>query len=326
MADGIRVVAEHCRAEGIGVDPATDLNGSCLVGPEVSPLFTTLGDPAAKRTTTNPDMAALLVHLLREGGVGPGDRVAVGASGSFPALLLATLVAAEALQARPVVLLSLGASSYGATRPEFHLLDLHRLLLERGIVTTPPAGVSLGGTGDVGGEFEPSFREALRAELQGAGVPVLADSVLRDGVLRRLAIYGLGEQGGAPARPLAAFVNIGGSDANLGTSPRALEVPTGLTRKLAEAVRLPAPEERGVLFEMAARGVPVIHLLNLRGLALRHGLSWDPVPLPPPGSTRLRTGEEEGGWAFWILTVAYLAALALVATWGWIQRGRTGGS
>ena len=34
---------------------------------------------------------------------------------------------------------------------------------------------------------------------------------------------------------------------------------------------------------MAARGVPVIHLLYVKGLADRYGLPWDPVPLPGPG-------------------------------------------
>jgi hypothetical protein len=260
-----------------------------------------------------------------------------------------------------VVILSLGASSYGATRPDFHLLDLHRLLLERGVVTTPPAAVSLGGEGDVGGSFDSSFRAALLEELRSGEVPLIEEGDLAANVARRLEIYatwsaeapegapgasrGAGT-GGSPkadpgaepvgnldvetdaaverseegsgkptARhlPVAAFVNVGGSDATLGTSPRILEVPPGLTAHPAESLRLPPPEDRGVLFQMAALGVPVIHLLNLRGLALRHGLPWDPATLPEPGSTRLRTGEEEAFWTLGLLTVAYLGALLFLA-------------
>jgi hypothetical protein len=33
---------------------------------------------------------------------------------------------------------------------------------------------------------------------------------------------------------------------------------------------------------MAAAGVPVIHLLNVKGLCERYGLPWDPRPLPEP--------------------------------------------
>ena len=35
--------------------------------------------------------------------------------------------------------------------------------------------------------------------------------------------------------------------------------------------------------EMARRGVPVIHLLNIKGLAAEYGLPWDPSPLPRAG-------------------------------------------
>jgi poly-gamma-glutamate system protein len=43
---------------------------------------------------------------------------------------------------------------------------------------------------------------------------------------------------------------------------------------------MPAGPTRGLLFEFAARGVPVIHLLHVRGLAKDNGLPYDPVPLP----------------------------------------------
>jgi hypothetical protein len=33
---------------------------------------------------------------------------------------------------------------------------------------------------------------------------------------------------------------------------------------------------------MMALGVPVIHFLYIKGLVERHGLPWDPVPLPEP--------------------------------------------
>ena len=118
MATGIERTAAYCQEVGIAVDPILDPNGSCFVGPQHSPLFTTLGQLEAKRTTLNPDLAGLMVHLLVQAGVSAGDEVAVGASGSFPGLLLATLAATEALGAEPLTILSLGASSYGATRPE----------------------------------------------------------------------------------------------------------------------------------------------------------------------------------------------------------------
>jgi poly-gamma-glutamate system protein len=319
MQEAITVVAEHHQAAGIEIDETVDPNRTGLVGPDYTELFTTLGDLEAKRTTTTPDMAALLVHLLRGAGIGAGDTVAVGASGSFPALLIATLTAAEAIGARPVVIVSLGASSYGATRPELDLLRIYRLVHEADLISTPPSAVSLGGEADVGADFEPAFREALLERARAAGVPVVDEPDLRRNVARRMAIYaqgGAARAGKASAGQTQAgsgrpevFVNIGGNEANLGTSPLVLNVPPGTSDRLL----LPAEAQRGVLYEMSSRGIPVIHLLHIRGLALEHSLPWDPIPLPEPGSTPLTRGGANRGWRFWLIAAAYLGGLVVIA-------------
>jgi poly-gamma-glutamate system protein len=295
MNRGISVTADFCAVQGIPSDPLLDPHGSCLIGPEYSPLFTSMGRLEAKRTTLNPDLAGLLVHLLREAGVGGGDRVGIGASGSFPGLLLATLSAVESIEAEPLPILSLGASAYGATRTELHLLELHALWRREGVVESSPLAVSLGGGRDVGREFGEELQEVLREGVRGEGHLLLEEPELADNVALRLELYG----------EVAAFVNIGGAWANLGRSPEILRIVPGLS----ERVEPPPLQDRGVLFEMVARGIPVIHLLNIRGLALRHGLPWDPIPLPRPGSTRLIRGEGEEGGSFWLLTGAYLLGL-----------------
>jgi poly-gamma-glutamate system protein len=305
MGSALAAVREHCRVMGIPVEGGADPNGTCLIGPEQTELFTSLGDPEAKRTTTDPDAAGLLVYLLAQAGVGDGDRVAVGASGSFPGGMIAALVAVEALGAVPVPSLSLGASSFGATRPDFNLLDLYQLLERGGFVSVPPAAVSLGGSRDVGGEFDPGFRESLLRELRSTGLRVLEIPGLRENVAERMALYG----------SVAAFVNVGGADASIGTSPLILNLPAGLVGggDWGGPIDLPSEDQRGVLFEMLARGVPVLHLLHVRGLALRYGLPWDPIPLPEPGSTPFRDAHRGKGTAFWLLTLGYLCALALLA-------------
>ena len=298
MERAIEALARHSQSAGIEIDGTLDPNRTGLIGPELTPLFTTLGQLEAKRTTTNPDLAGLLVYLLRRAGVSAGDTIAIGCSASFPALMVATQTAAEAMGVHPVTILSLGASAYGATRPEFNLLDISQLLIREGIFSAAPAGVSLGGEDDVGAEFDPALRERLMQQMRISGIDVLEERDLRRNVARRMAIYG---------RP-AAFVNVGGADANLGSSPLVLKVNPGLNTDLA----LPPPDERGVLFEMAVAGVPVIHLLHIRGLALRYGLPWDPVPLPEPGTTPLRDDAGGRDSRFWLITAAYFVALGLI--------------
>ncbi len=310
MKQAIGAIAGFCDSAGIEIEETLDPNRTCLVGPEYTPLFTTLGQLEAKRTTMNPDMAGLIVHLLELAGVKSGDTIAVGASASFPALLVATLAAAEALGVRPVTILSLGASSYGATRPELNLLDIHELLLDKGIVSTAPAAVSLGGEHDVGGEFDDVVRQSLQRSIVARGRRLLGEPDLRRNVAERMSVYFDSEAGGRPS--VAAFVNIGGSDANIGVSPRVLEVQPGLNMELA----LPPSEQRGVLYEMSARGVPVIHLLNVRELALRHGLPWDPIPLPEPGETRMYGKRSRVSVGSWLVSAVYLTGLCLVGLVG----------
>ena len=80
------------------------------------------------------------------------------------------------------------------------------------------------------------------------------------------------------------FVNIGGSFADMGTDGEVLKLRPGFNP--AGEIFVPPPDRRGVVQEMARRGIPVIHLLFVQGLAERYGLPWDPVPLP---------GAEDGG-------------------------------
>lgn len=307
MAEAIAVVGAERADRMSEFDP----NATGLIGPEYGDLFTSLGDPEAKRTTTNPDMAALLVHLLQSAGVAEGDTIAVGCSASFPALLIAVLSAAQAMDVHPVVIVSLGASSWGATDSRFTLLDIYELLLERAVFSTPPAAVSLGGNRDTGEEFEPAVREKLVEWITVSGIPIITEPDLRRNVAARMGFYS-GEEGWGA---LAAFINIGGAYTNLGTSPLVLEIEPGLIDKPV----FPEEKHRGVLFEMAAADIPVLHLLYIRGLALRFGLPWDPIPLPEAGSTGLHDARSGNDPLFTVIAVIYLLTLVMTVFFGVIR-------
>ena len=196
------------------------------------------------------------------------------------------------------MIFSLGASSYGATDIDFNMLDLYQLLQRESGFTVAGEAMSLGGAHDVAGELEDETRRSLIAQIEASRIHFIQEPDLRRNVATRMEVYG------APA----AFINIGGSDANLGTSPMILDLEPGLN----VTVDLPPEGQRGVVFEMAARGVPVIHLLNIRGLASRYGLPWDPVPLPEPGETNLYDAQQSGGLRLWLIAAGYLLALIAV--------------
>jgi poly-gamma-glutamate system protein len=304
MERAILAIRDRRAQAGAGFDLGIDPNRTGLIGPEYTPLTTTAGELEAKRSTTNPNVAGLIVYLLCKAGVKPGDSVAIGSSGSFPALLVASLAATRAMDVHPVTILSLGASSYGSTDPDFSLLDIYDILASKGISSAVPAAASLGGEKDVGLDFDSKIRDRLIDRIQAGGVPFLHEPDLVKNVSERLRIY----ERAAPQR-IAAFINSGGGYANLGTSRLALDVRPGLNTDLS----LPPPTERGVLFEMAAREVPVIHLLFIKGLVTEAGLPWDPIPLPKPAPLSMPGAERGSG--FWLVTAAYFALLFLLAAY-----------
>ena len=298
MERAIAAVSRHRKTLGQIPEADIDPNGTGLIGRELDELTTSLGHLEAKRTTTNPNMAGLIVYLLRQAGIRAGDRIAVGSSGSFPALLIASLAAAEALGARPVAIISLGASSFGATDSSFDLLELYQFLLGQGIVSVAPAAISLGGGGDIGLDFEPDLKDRLMRQISASGIPFLYEPDLAVNVARRMQIYD-----GA-----AAFINAGGSHANLGTSDLVLNLKPGLNRSL----NLPPEKDRGVIFKMAERGIPIIHLLFIKGLAAQYNLPWDPVPLPRPNATQIPSASRPAGVRFWAVAGLYSVALILL--------------
>jgi len=303
MEESLRVLRQHCEKSGLLGDPSEDPNRTCLIGPELGPLMTSLGHLEAKRTATSPEMGGLLVHLLEEAGVARGDRVGVGCSGSFPGFLVATMAATRAMEVDPVVVLSLGASSFGATGDGFHLLDLYELLWGARIFAARPAAVSLGGDRDVGLDLDPSLRYRLLERISSSGLLPLVEADLGANVARRMAIYS-----GRGAPPVTAYINIGGGEASIGTAPFVLGLEAGIVRP----DRLPPRDGRGVLAEMLAEGVPVIHLLHVRGLSRRYGVTWDPIPLPQPGRSSLRDPDAGPDAVHTLMAAGYLFTLVLL--------------
>jgi poly-gamma-glutamate system protein len=306
MARAEAAIRDCREARGIPIDHSVDPNGTGLIGVERSEITTSAGRLEAKRTTTNPAFAALVVSLLREAGARRGDAVAVGASGSFPALIVATLAAAEVTGVEPLVISSLGASEWGANIARFTWLDMEECLRRRGLITVRPIARALGGDEDTGRDLSPEGRALLAERIRAAGAPVIEEPDLTSDVARRVALY----RESAGDSPIKAFVNIGGGWANMGTDPDILKVRPGLARR----VIIPPAGRRGVIQAMAAAGVPVIHLLNVRGLCERYGLPWDPRPLPAPGQGAFYRRAVPGSPTALPVTLVYvvlvLAALA----------------
>ena len=304
MSHAMEVIRE-CREErGLPIDPAYDVNLTGIIGVRSSPFTTTLGNLKSKRTSANPNMAGLIVFLLREAGVGSGDIIAVGASSSFPGLLLAVLSAAKAMDVEPLVIISLGASQWGANHPQFHLLHMQDCLEKSGDLSFQPIGVSLGGDQDTGRDMTEEGRVLLEKDMHDSVFPVLSEGSLKANVASRMRLYSQNASG----RPIEAFVNIGGSWTNLGIESSILQLEPGL----GKMPPFPPEGKQGVIHAMAALDIPVIHLLFVHGLVKKYGLAWDPVPLPQPGEGGLYRHVAEKQKSFLFIALVYIVLFGMV--------------
>jgi poly-gamma-glutamate system protein len=260
---------------GIPVDRLVDPNGTGLIGAAYNDITTTRGSLVSKRASTHPAFAAVVVEMLDQAGVQPGDGVAISFSGSFPALNIAVLSAVKALNLRPVIISSVGASMYGANQPGMTWLDMERVLFERGIFPYRSLAASLGGIVETGGGLDGTGVAEGLAAIRRNKIPYLEEGgspVLSADIERRLALFDRALGGRTPA----AFINVGGSLTSLGSGRSVQRLPTGLAAKWPVS----RDPERGLLLRMAERDVPVIHFLNIRSLAVRYGIPVDPIPLP----------------------------------------------
>ena len=268
-----------------GADP-----WSCgLIGVEWSGATTTLGDLAAKRTACNPAWAVQFLRWFDELGLGPGDRVVIYSSASFPAMLLNAAAAAEMLQLDVFLVVSLGASTWGANQPGATWPDLSSELRRAGYLQKRADFYTLGGEAETGIGMAPEGRALLIRAAERAGVGLLQADGLADMV--RLKSELLRER--APV----VLVSIGGSHANLGDDPAVLELPPGLLGGDSAAAA-----GTGVIAYALGQNIPVIHVLNLKRMAAEHGIPWDSQPRPR-GPSAVRAGWSLAGLLLFFIVV-----------------------
>ncbi len=261
------LAAERLRL-GVPADAEAQPDASGLLGGEVTPLMTTLGSLEAKRIATNPAWASELTVRLARLGIGSGDVVAAGFSGSFPGLNLALAAACQALGVRLIAISSVTASTWGANQPGFTWPEIEARLVDARVIERVTIAVTAGGSEDQARDLEADDRAlALRVRNEAArrlGVTTLEPSDFRDAVQMRLAAY----RKAAGGRPVALYVNVGGAEASLGRSAAVLRLRSGFLPAAPFGQR----EDQGVTARLAAEGVPLLVLLNVRDLALRWGI------------------------------------------------------
>ena len=93
--DAMEAIKEEKISRGIPIS-ADDILQTGMIGESYTTITTTMGVLEAKRTSTDPNWAAVVVGMFRRANLQPGDQVAMVFSGSFPALNICVMAAAQA--------------------------------------------------------------------------------------------------------------------------------------------------------------------------------------------------------------------------------------
>jgi len=297
-------IKDYRLERGVFIDRVNDPNETALIGQDITPITTDRGDIEAKLASTNPNFAAVVVELLKQAGLKEKDHVAVALTGSFPGINIAVFSALETLRLNPIVITSVGASNWGANEPEFTWLDMERVLQMNNIFRTRSVAASIGGGQDVGRGLSPEGRQMIIQAIRRNNVEFIHCTHLEESIDRRLQVYEKQSKG----NPIKAYINVGGGIASLGAGVNGELIPSGLTKKLP-VKNYPV---RGVIIDMAQRGVPIIHIFNIRQMCTEYGLPLDPVPMPELGSGGIFV-QKKYNVTLALIVVVLLSGMILVA-------------
>lgn len=274
--DAMEVLRAERTRRRLPIDPIADPAGSGLIGVPMSEVTSNSGNLVAKLTTVNPNWAAVAVHLLREAGVEEGDVVAVGVSGSFPALNVSLYAAMATLRLDPIIISSVSASQWGANHPKFLWLDMERVLHDRKIISFRSVAASFGGADDRAAGLSEEGLSLLRRAISRSGLPLIEPENYAESVVERMAIY----REKAADRPIRAYVNVGGGTSSVGTRRSKFAFQPGINTRTPPRAAL----IESVMARFLDEGIPVIHFLQINRMAERFGLPVSPQVRPPVGT------------------------------------------
>lgn len=267
--DRVRAAQLHLsqwrKQQGTATPEAFDPWNCGLIGLEWSGITTTLGDLEAKRTACNPAWSIQFLRWFQDLGLKAGDPIAIYSSASFPGLLLNAIAAAEAARLQPLLIVSLGASTWGANHPGAPWPALESELLRAGFIDKRADFYTLGSGAEMGHGLTPQDEAQLRQAANQAGVGILNAADLEAMIRLKSELL--------VAHQARLFISIGGSHANLGDAEDILRLSRGLV-PASEAERAGS----GVIARAMQNGIPVIHMLNIRSIANTVGIPYDSKP------------------------------------------------
>jgi poly-gamma-glutamate system protein len=334
--DALDVIRDASERRGLYLRAKTDPAASRLIGEVLSPITSGSGSLVSKQTSVNPNFAAVIVQWLKELRVKSGDVVAVGVSGSFPAMNVAVYSALHELGIEPIIISSTAASQWGANDPNFTWLDMEAVLRKTEVFPYKSVAASLGGVGDDAIGLTKRGRRMLERAIERNEMTLLADieperptaGIVDEQKGHGLANLALVDEGRvrermrvyyemAGDRTIKAYVNVGGGTVSVGTKVGKRKFLPGVNARPPKGIDEMPPSVLGAFLET---GVPGIHLTRIIDLAEEYGLDIAPRITPEVGTGDVFQKRQPNRWLAGIVLALILLSLFVVARAPWGTR------
>jgi len=251
---------------GISPDNRFDVHGTGMIGTADSRVTSKAANLSAKQVSVHPDFAAAIVDMLRGANVKNGDTIAIGWTGSFPALNVCLCAAIEELELQPIAVASAMSSQYGANHENFLWVDMEKHLAESNMIRFRSSAMTVGGAADRAFHLGDEVTDAIEIARSRVDLPGLDANRLAESIDARMRLYAAN----AKTKPIAAYVNVGGGIASMGGGKS-----TGILAAGVNQGALPSAAPDCVAKRFAKRNVPVIHLAQARTLAQQYQIEVD---------------------------------------------------
>lgn len=259
----------------LAIEPENDPQRSGLIGEAFNYLTSGHGSLTVKQTTINPDFAALIVGWLKQIDIKRGDTIAIGMNGSYPALNIAVLAAAKTLELKPLLIISMSSTQWGANIPRLlwpdmlHILNIHQLIPYK------PIAASLGGTHDHLQDMTPGAKDYLLGTIKKYQIPFIDATSTLDGIDKRMKIYATQTKNAQ----IKVYINVGAVATVYEKRGKRQSLKPGLNT----SIHVAAATGDSVMLRFMKSGVPVINLTSIETLAEKYELPIAPITRPPSG-------------------------------------------
>lgn len=250
-----------------------------LLGDEYNEYTTSLGHLESKRTSTNPNMAALVVKMFHEVGLKSGDHVAVGFSGSFPALNLAVLSASEVMGLDLTIISSFGSSTYGANQIELTFPKMLSMLNSDNYTKYNSSLVTMGGDDDVASEKPPELIDRIIKEYEKLNLKVMIEPNFQENINKKVDVY-------YSKKDVDCYIAVGGNLTFLGIGEFDIANKQGIL-KSSQIRGTDYGDNDGLINYFLSKNIPTIHLLNVKKIVADYGLPFDPPIWSPIGASNV---------------------------------------